>query len=360
VSVRDLSPEAVERYLARLVDDDANLSARTINAPLVAVKAMLNWAVSTRRIPFNPLSCIKAVTGEKRKVRRALTEDEISRLLKAAQEGPLRRGMRSRQNRPKKDGSYKAAPLSLQQQAEYARSGRNSVMLYRLMIEAGLRLNEARSLRWADVDLPAATLNLRAETTKNGKASSLPLSPGLQTALQAWKDETQDESPVCVVRVTSRALRCFDDDLMAARIEKRDAAGRTLDLHALRHTCGTRLVASGADIKTVQSNMRHSTAALTLGVYVHKDKGRMAAAVAGLPELQPAQRENAAAKLSQTGTDACDKESQAFTLMPQPPSIRQGTASNIFKAMKENTLQDSGAMAVNHRVPGSNPGQGAI
>jgi len=74
-----------------------------------------------------------------------------------------------------------------------------------------------------------------------------------------------------VVKISDRLLRCFDDDLVAAgmakrvpvdangdaipldangqprqepvkwRIEKHDAAGRVLDLHALRHTFGTRL-----------------------------------------------------------------------------------------------------------------------
>ncbi|HEY3319209.1 MAG TPA: hypothetical protein VGP72_01885, partial [Planctomycetota bacterium] len=74
-------------------------------------------------------------------------------------------------------------------------------------------------------------------------------------------------------------LRCFCDDMVIAGVAKRcaidangeripldeqgrdtriskrriidtrDSAGRYLDLHALRHTLGTMLVASGADIK---------------------------------------------------------------------------------------------------------------
>jgi hypothetical protein len=32
--------------------------------------------------------------------------------------------------------------------------------------------------------------------------------------------------------------------------------------------------------------MRHSTASLTLSIYVHKDSQRMAAAVAALPEIE--------------------------------------------------------------------------
>jgi len=35
-------------------------------------------------------------------------------------------------------------------------------------------------------------------------------------------------------------------------IDKRDAQGRVIDLHALRHTLGTRLVANVVDIKTAR------------------------------------------------------------------------------------------------------------
>ena len=93
-------------------------------------------------------------------------------------------------------------------------------------------------------------------------------------------------------------------------INKRDASGRNLDLHALRHTHGTRLVASGADIKTVQALMRHSTPGMTLGIYVHKDWGRMADAVAGLPEINPAKHELAqpAESVARTGTDDRDED----------------------------------------------------
>jgi integrase len=66
-------------------------------------------------------------------------------------------------------------------------------------------------------------------------------------------------------------------------VEKLDATGRVLDLHALRHTYGTRLVAAGVDIKTVQTLMRHSTPEMTLGIYVHSDRTRLATAVTQLP-----------------------------------------------------------------------------
>lgn len=316
VTIRDLTPEAVEGYLADL--HDRGLAPNTINQPLIAIKAFLNWAVATRRLPYNHLACVKRVHGPPTRRRRPLTEEEIGRLLAAALEGPYRRRKRSRQNRPRKDGTYKEVIIYPALQARLASDGRNAALVYRLMIEAGLRRNEARSLQWGDIDLDAGLMRLRGEITKNGKSEELPLTRGLREALKQRKEELKPKAQSAVVNMSCRVLKCFYDDLVAAglarkipldknkrpipldakgrpvrkpkrwKFETTDDSGRCVDLHALRHTCGTRLLNNGADIKTVQSMMRHATAAFTLSVYVHSDKNRMAAAVACLPEVRPA------------------------------------------------------------------------
>lgn len=39
--------------------------------------------------------------------------------------------------------------------------------------------------------------------------------------------------------------------------------------HDLRHYLASLLIASGADVKTVQTRLRHASAVTTLGIYVH-------------------------------------------------------------------------------------------
>ena len=59
---------------------------------------------------------------------------------------------------------------------------------------------------------------------------------------------------------------------------KRLAAGigrPDLRPHDLRHTCATVAIASGADIKSVQSLMGHATASFTLDVYAHTSETMM-------------------------------------------------------------------------------------
>lgn len=47
--------------------------------------------------------------------------------------------------------------------------------------------------------------------------------------------------------------------------------GRRVTFHDLRHTWATVAVASGADIKTVASNLGHANAAMTLNIYASAD-----------------------------------------------------------------------------------------
>lgn len=201
--------------------------------------------------------------------------------------------------------TYKPADVPLNVQAEWIDEGRNNVLAYRLMAEVGLRRNEARSVKWNDIDLQAGTLTTRShwEGNKNGKEEVLPITPGLHQALCAWRLAHPGPDDSEVVRISDRLLRCFDDDLVAAglakhvyverngikikRIDKHDSAGRVLDLHALRHTFGTRLGRMpGIDPKSVQTLMRHSDPRMTFGIYVHSDRARLQAAVALLPSLE--------------------------------------------------------------------------
>ena len=85
----DVEAAAVEAWLLKA--EEAGMSASTQNEYLGALRAMYNWAVRDRRILSNPLSgAPKADRAlDVRRRRRALTEDEVWRLLTAARIRPL-------------------------------------------------------------------------------------------------------------------------------------------------------------------------------------------------------------------------------------------------------------------------------
>lgn len=97
--------------------------------------------------------------------------------------------------------------------------------------------------------------------------------------------------------VPAGLIRIFDRDLVfagIARIEKRggkevviktDERGRTIDIHALRHTFGTLLCRAGVPLRTAQAAMRHSDPSLTANVYTDPKLLDVAGALEALPIL---------------------------------------------------------------------------
>jgi len=89
------------------------------------------------------------------------------------------------------------------------------------------------------------------------------------------------------------AARVLKRDLEAAGIPYRDESERVFDFHGLRGMTASRLLAAGANPRTAQALMRHSTADLTLSVYARLRPGDERAALDLLPDLVPDDRESA-------------------------------------------------------------------
>ena len=70
---------------------------------------------------------------------------------------------------------------------------------------------------------------------------------------------------------TTNAMRVLDRLLERAGIPKVDAVGDKLDIHALRHTCNTRLARRGVGVDQRQKLLGHSDPKLTAQVYTHLD-----------------------------------------------------------------------------------------
>lgn len=68
-------------------------------------------------------------------------------------------------------------------------------------------------------------------------------------------------------------------------VVKTDDRGRTIDIHALRHTFGTHLSKAGVPLRTAQAAMRHSDPSLTANVYTDPKLLDVAGAVASPPDL---------------------------------------------------------------------------
>ncbi|MCD4823867.1 MAG: site-specific integrase [Phycisphaerae bacterium] len=171
------------------------------------------------------------------------------------------------------------------------RLGRERALIYKTLLLTGLRVNELRSITIAQVvlDGPTPMLVLHAADEKNRQGSNIPLRADLAEEIRDWLAEKQAvlarslEMDEKLFHVSQSILKAFDKDLEHAGIGKRDERGRTVDLHALRHTFGTHLAMAGVAPRTAMAAMRHSSLELTMNVYTDPALLDVAGAINALP-----------------------------------------------------------------------------
>jgi integrase len=258
----DIDPNKVERFLSeRKPTPKKNtpakaVSYRTYNFDLGAMQQFCNWLVKQGRTPHSPVTCIskRNEKTDRRLIRKPLTVDQMMTLLEKTEAAPEGYGM----------------------------TGPQRALLYRLAVETGLRANELRTLKVSNFDLDGGKVTVRASCSKNRREITLPLpSATVETMKQFLGYKHPNTS---VFKVPDRTADMLREDLERAEIPYTDENDFVTDFHALRHTMGTWLGASGAHPRTIQELMRHSDINLSMR-YTHASPEQLKAAVENLPDL---------------------------------------------------------------------------
>lgn len=164
--------------------------------------------------------------------------------------------------------------------------------LYTVTLFTGMREGEILGLTWDCVDFESGTITINKQlqkerggtgvyhlvSTKNGKARIVTPASVIMDLLKQHK-VSQLEQRLKAGPLWENSGFVFTDDLghhlsaqtvylhfkkIAASIGRPDAR-----FHDLRHSYAVAAIRSGDDIKTVQGNLGHATAAFTLDVYGH-------------------------------------------------------------------------------------------
>jgi integrase len=320
----DLHREALERWLASQARE--GMSARTRNAYRESLVAFCNWCLDTDRLAANPFSRVaKAnVKADPKRPRRAMTEDELVRLLDVARRRPLLDAMTIRRGARKGQVAGKVKP---QVRERLERLGWERALVYKTLVLTGLRKGELASVTVGQLHLDEAApyAELDAAEEKNREGSYIAIRPDLADDLRVWladklrllQDTAREKGNPVPLRLLANArlfkvpagfYRVLNGDLKAAGIPKRDDRGRSLDVHALRTTFGTLLSKGGVQPRTAQSAMRHSTIDLTMNVYTDPrllDVHRAVEVLPALPLDGGRQTESATGTAGPGGPKAC-------------------------------------------------------
>src|SRR5262249_6015885 len=142
-ALSDLRREALERWLAARSQE--GMSARTRNAYRNAIVSFCNWCVATDRLASNPLGAVPKANekADPRRQRRALTEEELTRLLAVARERPLLEALTVRKGKRKGE---RYADVRPEVRARLELLGQERALIYKALVLTGLRKNELASL----------------------------------------------------------------------------------------------------------------------------------------------------------------------------------------------------------------------
>jgi len=359
----DMNAAPVERWLVQRAAE--GMSGRTRNTYLAAAIAFANWCVDDSRLVVNPFGRIAKANedADRRRTRRALDDAELAQLLDAARRRPL---LDARTVRRGKRKGQAVARLSDATRDRLALLGRERALVYKTFLLTGLRRGELASVTVGQLrlDEPVAYLALDAGDEKSREGNDMPLRDDLAADLRDWvadklrrlqEEARQAGTPIParlppdtpLFTVPVELVQILNRDLRLAGIPKCDERGRTLDVHALRHTFGTHLSKGGVAPRVAQAAMRHSTLDLTMNVYTDPKLLDVGGALDALPAL-PLQGEQAEGEaVRATGTDASPP---ALPPQTEPRKLAPGFAPT------QGTSGQIGAMAGKRTEAGKNGG----
>jgi len=288
-----LTPASCVAWLSAM-SMSRKLSPQTVRNRMSLCRQFAGWLVVQGRLSINPWVSIPAPRGRAGVGADALTQDEVNRLIVAAE-----RAARHPDGRIRNNANARA-------------------VLYRLLNGTGMRWGEWRWQRWDDIDLERAEIKVTKD--KSRRRDTLPISASVVATLRAWRQISQGET-VFEDYPTQKGL---DRDMKSCGIEGRGK------WHRMRVGFITSAFELGVPADLIQKLVRHKSVDQTHRYLRHKDSTLKA----GIE------------KISQFGKDSA---LQALDKQDQPCS-----SAHVFKPSTNNNAVDEcprGGFGLEHLNP---------
>ena len=261
-----LTPVDIQRFyneLSNPKDGSKGLCAKSVKNTHAILRSALNQAVALGYIRSNPCLSVTLPRMEKIEVQ-PLNDDQVAKLLLLADE----------------DEVYGT--------------------LLKVIVLTGMRESEATGLTWDCVDFRRNTLLINKQlqkrpkcdgglvfvSVKNSKSRTLKPAPYVmdmlrmrylqqieqkkiaQEAWEGWKTEGEHSKALVFTNLFGKGMNPKNVYKHFKKLASKIGAPYAR-VHDLRHTYAVLSLQNGDDVKTVQSNLGHSSASFTLDVYGH-------------------------------------------------------------------------------------------
>jgi integrase/recombinase XerD len=225
---------------------DEKLAASSIARHLVALKMFYRFMKMEERAQASAVELLSSPTLWER-IPQVLSPDAVDRLLSAPRPGD-RFFLRDR-------------------------------ALLETLYATGCRASEVVGLKMADLYVDSAFCKCHG---KGNKQRIVPLGRSAIRALQAYLGESRPEltsDPNAIWVFVSRGGKQLNREMLWVIVKKyvqRAGLSKKVSPHTLRHSFATHLLSGGADLRTVQELLGHSSIGTTQ-IYTHVDRDRLKA-----------------------------------------------------------------------------------
>ena len=252
IDVLDADQDVVSGYMNSMKANGK--SAATISRALASIKSLYIFAVQNREIEENPIHNIKIDKAEK-KLPQILTGKEVELLLE-------------------------------QPKCTDMKGYRDKAML-ELLYATGIRASELIEMQEDDLNLRMGFVKC---SPQSGKARIIPMGKICRSVLEDYcltarpvllKD---NETDILFVNYAGKPIT--RQGLWKVLKEYGKAAELSISLtpQVLRNSFAVHMLQNGADVKSLQDMLGHTTAAMTLDVYAHPSDKRQREVVGGIQE----------------------------------------------------------------------------
>ena len=229
----NLTPASCVAWLSAM-SMSRKLSPQTVRNRMSLCRQFAGWLVVQGRLSINPWVSIPAPRGRAGVGADALTQDQVNRLIVAAE-----RAARHPDGRIRNNANARA-------------------VLYRLLNGTGMRWGEWRWQRWDDIDLERAELKVTKD--KSRRRDTLPISASVVATLRAWRQVIAGE----MVFIDYPTQKGLDRDMKSCGIEGRGK------WHRMRVGFITSAFELGVPADLIQKLVRHKSVDQTHRYLRHK------------------------------------------------------------------------------------------
>lgn len=239
--IEDVDLDLIRKYrlwLNRQKGKDGDLCKQTQNYHLIALRAMLKYCAK-QDINTLPAEKIELADTPEREIE-ILEPEEVERLLNAPNLSNI--------------------------------SGMRDKAIIELLFSTGLRLSEMVSLDRENVNLDTGEFSVRG---KGGKIRVVFLSDRAKEFISLYLTKRNDSDGALFVRHGKGGAKTEDDRLSPRQIQrvvniysKKAGIMKPVHPHTLRHSFATDLLQGGADLRSVQTLLGHSSVTTTQ-IYTH-------------------------------------------------------------------------------------------